>query len=93
MYRTVIERGYMIPVVRNEMIEDGVFAFDGSKITYVGSRRGFDAPAFHTDKVIDATGKAVLPGLVNIHTHLLGANMNVLTEDIRRNSNTRQLYK
>jgi len=61
MSRTVIERGYMIPVARNEVIEDGVVAFDGSKITYVGPRR-FGAPAFRADEVIDASGKAVLPG-------------------------------
>ena len=89
---TVIEHGYVIPVAKNEVIEDGVVAFDGSRITYAGPRSGFDAAAFRADKVIDASGRAVLPGLVNTHTHLVGAYIKALTEDVPGKANTAGLY-
>ena len=82
MSRTVIERGYVIPVTTNDVIEDGVVAFDGSRLTYVGPREKFDAKAFRADKTVDASGKAVLPGLVNTHTHLVGAYIKALSEDV-----------
>ena len=68
MARTLIEGGYVIPVARNEVIEDGVVAIDGARIKYAGPRAGFDAAAFRADTTIDAGGKAVLPGLVNTHS-------------------------
>jgi len=82
MTRIVIERGYVIPVTRNEVIADGLVAIDGSRIAYVGPRTGFDAQAFGAERVIDASGKAVMPGLVNTHTHLIGAYIKALTEDV-----------
>lgn len=93
MARTVIERGYVIPVASNEVIEDGVVAIDGARINYAGTRSGFDAVAFRPDTIIDATGKAVLPGLVNTHTHLIGAYIKALTEDVPGKANSAGLYK
>ncbi len=46
-------------------LEDGEIAVTGDRITYVGPRR--DTPA---DRVIDATGKVVLPGLISSHAHV-----------------------
>lgn len=95
MSKTVIEGGYVIPVATNEVIADGVVAFDGSKIAYVGPRNKFDAKAFGADKTIDASGKAVLPGLVNTHTHLIGAYIKALTEDVpgKNKGDAAGLYK
>lgn len=95
MSRTVIEKGYVIPVHSDEIIEDGVVAFDDAKITYVGPRNKFDGEAFRADKVIDAGGKAVLPGLVNTHTHLIGAYIKALTEDVvgKEKGDAAGLYK
>jgi 5-methylthioadenosine/S-adenosylhomocysteine deaminase len=93
MSRVVIEGGYIIPVVTDEIIEDGVVAFDGSRMTYVGPRTGFDAAAFRADKVVDATGKAVMPGMVNTHTHLVGAYIKALTEDVPGKADSAGLYK
>lgn len=93
MSRTVIKGGYVIPVASDEVIEDGVVAFDGSRINYVGAGTGFDAAGFAPDRVIDATGKAVLPGMVNTHTHLVGAYIKALTEDVPGKANSAGLYK
>ena len=51
------------------VVEDGAVLIRGEKIAWVGKRsdlgnRGRGA------RVIDATGKAVIPGLINTHTHV-----------------------
>jgi len=51
------------------VIEDGAVVIDGETITAVGPteeiREQYDA-----DRRIDASGKAVIPGLINPHTHV-----------------------
>ncbi|VVB93362.1 5'-deoxyadenosine deaminase [uncultured archaeon] len=47
------------------VIDDGVVVVDSSLITFVGKNTGEKA-----DKTIDARGCAVIPGLINAHTHL-----------------------
>ena len=51
------------------VITGGAVAIDGSKIVDVGSTAELKSK-YEVDQVIDADGKAVLPGFVNIHTHL-----------------------
>lgn len=47
-------------------LKDGYVAVEGSRITYVGPQR----PQGAYDEVLDCTGKVMMPGLVNAHTHL-----------------------
>ncbi len=47
------------------IIDDGVVVVDSGLITFVGKDTGEKA-----DKAIDARGCAVMPGLINAHTHL-----------------------
>ena len=53
-----------------EVLADGGVAISGDKILAVGEsddlRKKYPAPLF---KEINATGKALFPGFVNIHTH------------------------
>jgi len=49
---------------QHELIPDGSLVIDGDCITYVGTDR--TKPA---DRVIDATGKLVCPGFINLHVH------------------------
>ena len=95
MSRTIIEHGYVVPISTPEVIEDGIVAFEDSKLSYVGPRRGFDATQFGADQTIDAGGKVVLPGLVNTHTHLVGAYIKALTEDVpgKNKGDAAGLYK
>lgn len=47
-------------------LEKGFVAVEGTKIASVGTER----PAGEFDRIIDCTGKVMLPGLVNAHTHV-----------------------
>jgi len=62
----LIKDGYVITMdPRRRVFERGSVVIDESKISAVGK----DVKA-KAEKVIDARGKAVLPGLINAHTHL-----------------------
>lgn len=47
-------------------LKNGFVAVDGSNISYVGP----DRPQGAFDEVIDCTGKVMMPGFVNAHTHV-----------------------
>ena len=47
------------------VLQDGYLAVDGTSITYVGAGR----PEGEFDREKDMSGKLLLPGLVNAHTH------------------------
>ena len=47
-------------------LKDGFVAVEGTRITYVGTSR----PEGTFDEVIDCTGKVMMPGFVNTHTHI-----------------------
>src|SRR5690349_10688918 len=51
-----------------KMIERGAVLIQGGKITAVGSEAAMTMPA--GIKTIDATGKWVTPGIIDIHSHL-----------------------
>jgi len=48
----------------HRLLRGGALVFDGDRVTFVG--RSFAGPV---DQRIDATGKLVIPGFVNIHCH------------------------
>ena len=50
---------------RHDVLKDGEVVFDGSEIVHVGG--AYDGPV---DEVFDATGRLVIPGLVNGHLHV-----------------------
>ena len=50
-------------VTKNEIIENGVCAFEDGLICYVGTEQGV------ADKVIDAQGLYVVPGFIDLHCH------------------------
>ena len=51
------------------VLKDGAVAIEGSRIVDVGPTEEL-APKYSVETVIDASGMAVLPGFVNVHTHL-----------------------
>ena len=93
MALTLIEHGYLIPMTREEVIADGAVAFEDSRIVYVGPAVNFDRQRHRPARTISARGKAILPGLVNTHIHLVGAYMKALTEDVPGKGDTAGLYK
>jgi len=51
------------------VIEDGAVVVRGEKIVWVGKRSEMPA-RMRAARTIDATGKVVIPGLINTHTHV-----------------------
>jgi 5-methylthioadenosine/S-adenosylhomocysteine deaminase len=51
------------------VIEDGAVAIEGGRIAAVGARAEVEAK-YTARETIDARGKAVIPGLINAHTHV-----------------------
>ena len=62
---SVIENGMII--TPSKTIEKGVVVFEDGKITAVGHKNRVKVPK--NAKVIDASGKIVAPGFVDIHVH------------------------
>lgn len=52
------------------VIENGFVAIRGARILAVGNAATLRNANYQAKQTIDATGKAVMPGLVNAHTHL-----------------------
>ena len=55
-----------IITMTGEVLENGSILFDETGILSVGTAHG------EADRVIDGTGKTVLPGFIDCHTHLAG---------------------
>ena len=47
-------------------LRDGYVAVEGARISYVGPQY----PQGHFDEIMDCSGKVMMPGLVNAHTHI-----------------------
>jgi 5-methylthioadenosine/S-adenosylhomocysteine deaminase len=63
------------------VIEDGAVAISGGRITAVGTRAEISAK-YSSRQVIDASGKVVIPGLVNTHTHVPMTLFRGLADDL-----------
>jgi dihydropyrimidinase len=63
--RTLIKNGTIVTAVDQYQ---GDLLIEGETIAVIGM--ALDIPAANVDKVIDATGKYVLPGGIDVHTHM-----------------------
>lgn len=64
----LIKNGLLVTLDRqNRFIESGNLYIEGNRIVAVGD---FAADLHRPDRVIDANGRPVLPGLINAHHHL-----------------------
>ncbi len=69
MKTTLILHGYVLTVDPDfTIIHDGAVAFEGERILAVGSSNDLSL-RYPDAEVIDATGKIVMPGLINTHLH------------------------
>jgi imidazolonepropionase-like amidohydrolase len=62
---------YLIPISGPE-IEDGTLVIQAGRVLAVGPRGQVTIPAGAT--VVDATGKVIMPGLVDTHSHIGGGD-------------------
>lgn len=63
------------------VIEDGAVAVSGGRIKAVGTRADIEAK-YTAAETIDATGKVVIPGLINGHTHVPMTLFRGLADDL-----------
>ena len=67
---TVIRGGTVLPFDRSDrVIGNGEVWFEGGEIRAVCEAGGFDAPPGADVTVVEATGRIVMPGLINAHSH------------------------
>jgi imidazolonepropionase-like amidohydrolase len=66
----IIRGGRIFDGTGAEPISDGIITMEHGKITYVGSKAEFTNPKQDT-QVIDVSGRTVLPGLIDLHVHLI----------------------
>jgi 5-methylthioadenosine/S-adenosylhomocysteine deaminase len=66
------------------VIEDGAVAIKGGVIEAVGPRKEITA-GFRGRRVINAAGKAVVPGLINTHTHIPMTLFRGISDDLDLN--------
>lgn len=62
-----------------EPVENAVAVIEGSKITAVGKAEDVEIPK--EAEVIDATGKTMMPGLIDSHMHLMGMKTDNFIEE------------
>ena len=61
----VVRGGTLIDVRDGRLIADAVILIDGDKIVSISAEQSVPAGA----TVVDATGRYILPGLVDLHVH------------------------
>lgn len=81
MKRTLIRGGWIVTIDReNTVIQNGCIEIYGNTIQSVAQT----SPSGETgqyDEIIDATNMIILPGLVDVHTHVCGALFKSMLED------------
>ena len=65
-----------------DVFTPGAVAIDSGRIVAVGAAHDV-ARAYHGRQTVDAGGKAVIPGLVNAHTHVPMSLLRGLADDLR----------
>ncbi|HTU67246.1 MAG TPA: amidohydrolase family protein [Steroidobacteraceae bacterium] len=78
--RVAVRAAHWIDVVAGKRLDDAVVLIDGDHITQVGS--GLAIPA--GVRVIDLGAATLLPGLIDVHTHLSGQAGDYYTDLFRR---------
>ncbi|MCG3225655.1 MAG: amidohydrolase family protein [Candidatus Heimdallarchaeota archaeon] len=67
--RLVIKSGRVFDSIKGKLLENTTIITKGNKIAWLGDDSSYEKE--ENDKVIDATGKVVLPGMIETHVHLI----------------------
>jgi len=77
----IVRGGKLIDGTGADPVDDPCIVIEGEHITKIGKAKDLDLPK--DAKFVDATGKTVMPGLIDCHLHLLGLNSdNYIAETI-----------
>ena len=81
----VTSGGTVVTMDRNKrVIEDGAVAVRGDKIVAVGKRSEI-ARQYRAKRTINVAGKAIIPGLINTHTHVPMVLFRGISDDLDLN--------
>jgi imidazolonepropionase-like amidohydrolase len=80
--RTVIRAAHMIDVERGTVVHDAVIAIEGDRIVSAGTSERIPSNA----TVIELGAATLLPGLIDVHTHITGGDPRDYYEQIFRRS-------
>jgi 5-methylthioadenosine/S-adenosylhomocysteine deaminase len=69
---------------KREVIENGAIAIRGGNIELVGTRAAVSR-SVRARRTIDATGKVIIPGLINTHTHIPMTLFRGISDDLDLN--------
>jgi imidazolonepropionase-like amidohydrolase/Tol biopolymer transport system component len=65
--RVALVHGRVVTMKGDEVIADGVVLVDGNRIAAVGAHGKIEIP--RDARIVDVTGKTIVPGLVDVHAH------------------------
>ncbi|NPD89974.1 MAG: amidohydrolase family protein [Asgard group archaeon] len=68
--RLVIKSGRVFDSINGKLLENTTVVSVGNKIVWLGDDSSFEKE--ENDHIIDASGKVVLPGMIEAHVHLIG---------------------
>src|ERR1700733_1540411 len=66
----VLRHGVLIDGTGAAVVEDDTVVISGDKIIAVGPSAAVNVP--HGSQIIDVHGKTIMPGLADMHVHLVG---------------------
>ena len=82
-FDTVLAHGLVLTMDTDyTLVPDGAVAFSGNRIAAVGPTSELLANA-EVEEIIDCSGSAVIPGLINAHTHAPMTLLRGLADDLR----------
>ncbi len=83
MAKTFMSGDWVIPMAGPDFaIAEGAVVFEEDRIIAVGTAAALASHRGDADRVLALKGHAILPGLVNTHTHVAGAITKAMTEDV-----------
>ena len=68
--RLLIRNGTLIDGSGSKAVPNSLIAIEGNRISHLGPAGAAMRPETADDKVIDAAGKFILPGLIDAHCHI-----------------------
>lgn len=81
---TLIQGGWVITMdPSRRFLENGAVVIDGERIAAVGSLQEIQQNV-HYDEIVDATGRIIMPGLIDAHTHQCQQFVRGLFEKVRQ---------
>ncbi len=68
--RLLIKNGTLVDGSGRDPVPNTLIAVEGNRVTRVGRADGAMRPESPGDRVVDAAGKFILPGLIDVHCHI-----------------------